>query len=85
MEVSTTRAHPRSWAPFSRRSIVVNNGPRKGLGQKVDVKYVTRQGETPASYELNSYLRLAKLPGIEGIWQGHQSLLDADPAHNTTT
>src|ERR1051325_6713428 len=36
--------------------IVVNNGPRKGLGQKVDVKYVTRQGETPASYELNSYL-----------------------------
>jgi hypothetical protein len=34
------------------------------------VKYVTRQGETPASYELNSYLRLAKLPGIEGIWQG---------------
>jgi competence protein ComEC len=63
--------------------IVVNNGPRKGLGQKVDVKYVTRQGETAASYELNSYLRLAKLPGIDGIWQGHRSLLDADPAHNT--
>jgi competence protein ComEC len=63
--------------------IVVNNGPRKGLGQKVDVKYVTRHGETPAPYELNSYLRLAKLPGIEGIWQAHRSLLDADPAHNT--
>jgi beta-lactamase superfamily II metal-dependent hydrolase len=63
--------------------IVVNNGPRKGLGQKVAVKYVTRQGETPTPYELNSYLRLAKLPAIEGIWQGHQSLLDADPAHNT--
>lgn len=63
--------------------IVVNNGPRKGLGQKVAFKYVTRQGETPAPYELNSYLRLAKLPAIEGIWQGHQSLLDADPAHNT--
>jgi competence protein ComEC len=63
--------------------IVVNNGPRKGLGQKVDVKYITRQGETPAPYELNSYLRLAKLPGIEGIWQLHRSLLDADPAHNT--
>jgi len=31
--------------------IVVNNGPRKGLGQKVAVKYVTRQGETPAPYE----------------------------------
>ena len=63
--------------------VVFNNGPRKGLGQKVAVKYLTRQGETPAPYELNSYLRLAKLPGIEGIWQGHQSLLDADPAHNT--
>src|SRR6185369_11253915 len=63
--------------------IVVNNGPRKGLGQKVDVKYVTKQGETPAPYELNSYLRLAKLPGIEGIWQLHRSLLDVDPAHNT--
>jgi beta-lactamase superfamily II metal-dependent hydrolase len=63
--------------------IVVNNGPRKGLGQKVAVKYVTRQGETPAPYELNSYLRLAKLPAIEGIWQGHRSLLDADPGHNT--
>lgn len=63
--------------------IVVNNGPRKGLGQKVDVKYVTRPGETPASYELNSYLRLAKLPGVEGIWQLHKSLLDADAAHNT--
>ena len=55
--------------------IVVNNGPRKGLGQKV--------GENAAPYELNSYLRLARLPGIEGIWQGHRSLLDADAAHNT--
>ena len=64
--------------------IVVNNGPRKGLGQKVEVKYVTRPGETAAPYELNSYLRLAKLPGIEGIWQGHRSLLDADAAHNTS-
>ena len=26
---------------------------------------------------------MAKLPGIEGIWQGHRSLLDADAAHNT--
>jgi competence protein ComEC len=64
--------------------IVVNNGPRKGLGQKVDVKYVTRPGENAAPYELNSYLRLATLPGIEGIWQGHRSLLDADAAHNTS-
>ena len=36
-----------------------------------------------APYERNSYLRLAKLPGIEGIWQGHLSLIDKDPAHNT--
>ena len=63
--------------------VVVNNGPRKGLGQKVEIKYVTRPGETPAPYELNSYLRLARLAGIEGIWQGHRSLLDADAAHNT--
>jgi hypothetical protein len=24
-----------------------------------------------------------KNPGIDGIWQGHLSLLDKDPAHNT--
>ena len=24
-----------------------------------------------------------KSPGIEGIWQGHRSLLDPDPTHNT--
>ena len=27
------------------------------------------------------YDRIAKTPGIEGIWQGHRSLLDPD--HNT--
>jgi hypothetical protein len=26
---------------------------------------------------------MAKLPGLEGIWQGHLSLLDKDPSHNT--
>ena len=49
--------------------IVINNGPRKGLGQTDD-----RAQPLPgkyAPYERNSYLRLAKLPGIEGIWQGH--------------
>ena len=75
---------PALLAAIQPQVIVVNNGPRKGLGQKVDVKYVTRPGETPAPYELNSYLRLARLPGIEGIWQGHRSLLDADAAHNTS-
>ncbi len=63
--------------------VVMNNGPRKGLGQ-VDntVKSVTPGGLRP--YERNSYLRLAGLPGIEGIWQGHLSLLDRDPQHNTS-
>ena len=37
-----------------------------------------------APYEKNAYLRLAGLPGIEGIWQGHLSLLDPDPKHNTS-
>jgi hypothetical protein len=62
----------------------MNNGPRKGMGQ-VDnnVKSVTPPGTKTAPYERNSYLRLAKLPGIEGIWQEHLSLLDKDPAHNT--
>ena len=51
--------------------IVVNNGPRKGLGQ-VDtaVQSLTRPGyqETAASY---AYEKIARLPGVEGIWQGH--------------
>jgi competence protein ComEC len=62
--------------------VVVNNGPRKGLGQvDANVKSITPAG--PAPYEKNSYQRLAKLPGIEGIWQGHLSLLDRAPEHNT--
>ena len=27
---------------------------------------------------------LRKSPGLEDIWQGHRSLLDADPTHNTS-
>ena len=63
--------------------VVVNNGPRKGMGQ-VDngVKSITPGG--PAQYEKVAYLRLAKIPGIEGIWQEHLSLLDPDPSHNTS-
>ena len=65
--------------------VVVNNGPRKGLGQTdTRIQPVTIAGKPAAPYEKNSYLRLAKLPGIEGIWQGHLSLLDNNPAHNTT-
>lgn len=64
---------------------VVNNGPRKGMGQ-VDntVKSITPAGVRVAPYEKNAYQRLAKIPGIEGIWQGHLSLLDPDPSHNTS-
>ena len=29
-------------------------------------------------------LAAAARPGIEGIWQGHLSLLDSDPRHNTS-
>ena len=62
---------------------VVNNGPRKGFGATDNsVKSVTPGGAGP--YERDSYLRLAGLPGIEGIWQVHLSLLNRDPAHNTS-
>jgi competence protein ComEC len=51
--------------------VVVNNGPRKGLG-----------GPSPGLQKALTvhYERIAKTPGIEGIWQGHRSLLDPD--HN---
>jgi len=65
--------------------VVVNNGPRKGMGQvDASAKSNNPPGKSVAPYEKNAYLRLAKLPGIEGIWQGHLSLLDPDPKHNTT-
>ena len=52
--------------------VVANNGPRKGLG-----------GPSPGREKplTNHYGRIAGTPGIEGIWQGHRSLLDPD--HNT--
>jgi competence protein ComEC len=46
--------------------VVVTNGPNKGLG-------------VPAGK--GHYERIAKSPGIEGIWQGHMS--PEGPAHNT--
>ena len=64
---------------------VINNGPRKGLGQVDDtVRSITPAGIKVTPYERNAYARLSKIPGIEGIWQGHQSLLDKDPSHNTS-
>ena len=62
--------------------VVVNNGPRKGLGQRDDrAKAIPVPRAQP--YEHDSYLRLAKTPGVEDVWQLHLSLLDSDPAHNT--
>jgi beta-lactamase superfamily II metal-dependent hydrolase len=62
--------------------VVINNGPKKGLGQPDErAKPISAPGA--AAYEKNSYLRLAKLPGIEGIWQEHFSMIDSDAAHNT--
>ncbi|PYR16722.1 MAG: MBL fold metallo-hydrolase [Acidobacteria bacterium] len=64
---------------------VVNNGPRKGLGQvDTTVRSTTPAGTKTTPYEKNGYARLAKIPGIEGIWQGHLSLLDKAPNHNTS-
>jgi competence protein ComEC len=61
--------------------IVVNNGPRKGLGQiDQNARSIKNPGvqNPPPSY---SYEKMAKLAGVEDIWQGHLSLLD--PEHNT--
>jgi len=63
--------------------IVVNNGPKKGLGQTDKRIQPIVNMANPANYEKNSYLRMAGIAGIEGIWQGHLSLVDKDPAHNT--
>src|SRR5213594_789203 len=50
--------------------IVVNNGPRKGLGASDDrVKPITVAGVKPAPYERNAYLRMAKTPGVQDVWQ----------------
>ena len=63
----------------------MNNGPRKGLGQvDTTVRSTTPAGTKTTPYEKNGYARLAKIPGIEGIWQGHLSLLDKAPNHNTS-
>ena len=63
--------------------VVMNNGPRKGMGQTDSTKSNNPPGKTVAAYERNAYLRLATTPGVEGVWQSHLSLLDPDPKHNT--
>ena len=62
--------------------IVVNNGPRKGLGAKDErTRVINTPGAAP--YEPNAYLRMKTTPGVEDVWQGHLSMLDSNPAHNT--
>lgn len=69
---------------ISPQVIVVNNGPRKGLGQSDPrMKPLEIAGKPSAPFERNAYMRMAKLPAIEGIWQGHLSLVDSDTGHNT--
>jgi hypothetical protein len=75
-------ASPAFLGAIKPQVIVVNNGPRKGLGQS-DARVKPIADPKAAPYEKNSYLRMAGLPGIEGIWQGHLSLVDKDPKHNT--
>jgi competence protein ComEC len=66
---------------------IFNNGPKKGLGQIDKRAHMFMPKDVPANkfdpYEKNHYLRVAGIPGIEGVWQLHQSLLDKDPRHNT--
>ena len=44
---------------------------------------MTPAGSETTPYQRNAYSRLAQIPGIEDIWQGHLSLLDKDPRRNT--
>jgi competence protein ComEC len=63
--------------------VVINNGPRKGMGQTDATKSNNPPGKIVAPYERNTYLRLASTPRVEDVWQSHLSLLDPDPHHNT--
>ena len=64
--------------------VVANNGPKKGIGVgDKRLQPIVNLAKPARAYETNSYQRLALLPGIEGIWQGHLSLADKEPGHNT--
>jgi len=55
--------------------VIVNNGPRKGLGGG--------SAGLPKP-QTQHYQRIAATPGIEGIWQGHLSLLEKEKTSNTS-
>ena len=62
--------------------VLVNNGPRKGLGQvDKNARSITNPGRELLGSE--SYQRIAKLPGVDDIWQGHLSLL-TERQYNTS-
>ena len=64
--------------------VVMNNGPRKGMGQAdAAAKSINPPGKTVAPYEKNAFLRMTGTAGVEDVWQSHLSLLDPDPHHNT--
>ena len=64
--------------------VVANNGPKKGIGVgDKRLLPIVNIAKPARAYETNQYQRLALLPGIEGIWQGHLSLVDKEPGHNT--
>lgn len=56
--------------------VVVNNGPRKGLG-----------GPSPGAERARTkhHERLTAIPGIEGIWQVHRSLFEGSSNAGFTT
>jgi len=64
--------------------VVANNGPKKGIGVgDKRLLPIVNMAKPARAYETNQYQRLALLPGIEGVWQGHLSLADKDSGHNT--
>ncbi len=64
--------------------VVANNGPKKGIGVgDKRVQPIVNLAQPAPGYEQNMYRRLAALPGIEGVWQGHLSLANKEPGNNT--